>query len=338
MSISIGLSLAERGWLPRALERAGIRGLLRQRIADLGREGSEDDLIAKLLRSPIALETDTANEQHYELPPEFFEIVLGPFLKYSSAYWPDGVAELGAAEERMLELTCERAELVDGCDILELGCGWGSLSLFMVKRYPNSRILAVSNSAPQREFIEARAPENLSVVTADMNDFTTDKRFDRVVSIEMFEHMRNYGELFKRIATWLKTDGKLFVHVFCHKSHSYEFETEGAGNWMGRYFFTAGLMPSFDLLTRFEDDFQLDERWRVSGEHYQRTAAAWRENIERNKHAAVDVFRKVYGRDARKWYHRWRLFFLACEELFGYRGGDEWLVGHYRFAPLRNSH
>lgn len=332
MSISLGLSLAERGWLPTPLERAGIRGLLRQRIADLGDEKSEEHLIAKLLRSPVALETNTANEQHYELPPEFFEIVLGPFLKYSSALWPDGVEELGEAEERMLEITCERADLADGQDILELGCGWGSLSLFMARRYPNSRIVVVSNSAPQRRFIEARAPGNLSVITADMNDFTTEEKFDRVVSIEMFEHMRNYGELFKRIAGWQKPDGKLFVHVFCHKSRSYEFETEGAGNWMGRYFFTAGLMPSFDLLTRFDDLFELDERWPVSGKHYQLTAAAWRENIERNKHAVVKVFHKVYGSDAKKWYHRWRLFFLACEELFGYRGGDEWLVGHYRFA------
>jgi cyclopropane-fatty-acyl-phospholipid synthase len=332
MSISLGLSLAERGWLPTPLERAGIRGLLRQRIADLGHEESEENLIAKLLRSPIALETDTANEQHYELPPEFFEIVLGPHLKYSSAFWPDGVADLGDAEERMLELTCERADLTDGLGILELGCGWGSLSLFMARRYPNSRIVVVSNSTPQKQFIEARAPDNLSVITADMNDFTTDMEFDRVVSIEMFEHMRNYGELFKRISGWQKPDGRLFVHVFCHKSQSYEFETEGAGNWMGRYFFTAGLMPSFDLLTRFDDYFELDERWPVSGKHYQRTAAAWRKNMERNKGAVVEVFRTVYGSDAKKWYHRWRLFFLACEELFGYRGGDEWLVGHFRFA------
>jgi cyclopropane-fatty-acyl-phospholipid synthase len=323
--------------VPTALERAGIRGLLHQRLSDIGREGSEEKLIAELLQSPIALETDTANEQHYELPPEFFEIVLGPYLKYSAAYWPEGVNELGTAEERMLELTCDRAELTNGMDILELGCGWGSLSLFMAKRYPGSRIVAVSNSTPQRRFIEARAPDNLSIITADMNDFTTEKKFDRVVSIEMFEHMRNYGELFKRIAGWAKPEAKLFVHVFCHNRHSYEFETEGAGNWMGRYFFTAGLMPSFDLLPKFERHLTLEERWPVNGVHYQRTAAAWRENIERNKTAVMNVFRDVYGNDAKMWFHRWRLFFLACEELFGYRGGNEWLVGHYRFAPLRET-
>jgi cyclopropane-fatty-acyl-phospholipid synthase len=335
MSISLGLNLAERGLIPTAIERQGIRALLRQRLSSLGRDGAEEELIEKLLQSPIALETDTANEQHYELPPEFFEIVLGPYLKYSSAYWPDGVADLGAAEERMLELTCDRAELVDGMDILELGCGWGSLSLFMANRFPDSRITVVSNSAPQRQFIEAKAPKNLAVITADMNDFTIDEKFDRVVSIEMFEHMRNYGELFNRIAGWTKPNGKLFVHVFCHKSHSYEFETEGAGNWMGRYFFTAGLMPSFDLLTRFDRDFKLEDSWPVSGVHYQRTAAAWRENLERNRDAVQDVFKSVYGSDANKWYHRWRLFFLACEELFGFRRGEEWLVGHYRFVPAR---
>jgi cyclopropane-fatty-acyl-phospholipid synthase len=337
MSISIGLGFAERGWLPTVIERYGIRGLLRQRISDLGSEGAEQKLIEKLLQSPIALETETANEQHYELPPEFFEIVLGPHLKYSSAYWPKNVTDLGAAEESMLELTCERAELADDLDILELGCGWGSLSLFMAKLYPNSRITVVSNSAPQRQYIEAKAPDNLSVITADMNDFTIDKRFDRVVSIEMFEHMRNYRELFKRIANWVKPDGKLFVHVFCHKSHSYEFETEGAGNWMGRYFFTAGLMPSYDLLTKFEQDFRLEDRWPVSGKHYQRTAAAWRQNIERNRGTVANVFKSVYGTDATKWFHRWRLFFLACEELFGYRGGEEWLVGHYRFTPTQDA-
>jgi cyclopropane-fatty-acyl-phospholipid synthase len=334
MSLSVGMSLAERGWLPTGVVRAGIKSLLRQRIAELDRGASDDELIAKLLRSPIALETDKANEQHYELPPEFFEIALGPFLKYSSAYWPDDVAKLGDAEERMLGLTCERADLADGLDILELGCGWGSLSLFMARRYPNSHITAVSNSAPQRRFIEAHAPANLSVITADMNDFTTDKKFDRVVSIEMFEHMRNYGELFKRIAGWLKPHAKLFVHVFCHRSRTYEFETEGADNWMGRYFFTAGLMPSYDLLTRFGEHFEVDERWPVNGVHYQRTAAAWRENIERNRSAVLDVLRNVYGSDAKKWYQRWRIFFLACEELFGFAGGKEWLVGHYRFSPL----
>lgn len=332
MSLSLGLQLAERGMLPTTLVRAGIRGLLRQRLASLKSGASEEEIAAKLSASPVALETDTANEQHYELPPEFFEIALGPVLKYSSGYWSEDVSSLEGAEQQMLELTCERAGLSDGQDVLELGCGWGSLSLFTARRYPNSRILAVSNSAPQREFIESRAPENLSVVTADMNDFSTERKFDRVVSVEMFEHMRNYRELLSRIHGWMKLKAKLFVHIFCHKNRTYEFETEGAGNWMGRYFFTAGLMPSYDLLPRFDEHFALEERWAVDGTHYQRTAAAWRENMEQRKSQIVEVFRGVYGEDAKMWYHRWRIFFLACEELFGYGGGDDWLVGHYRFS------
>jgi len=333
MSLSLGMRMAERGLVPTTLVRAGIRGLLRQRLASLKNGASDEEIKAKLSESPIALETDTANQQHYELPPEFFEIALGPFLKYSSGYWPEDVKTLEGAEQRMLELTCERADLADGQDVLELGCGWGSLSLFLARRYPNSRILAVSNSAPQRKFIELRAPRNLTVVTADMNDFSTERKFDRVVSVEMFEHMRNYRELLSRIHGWTNPNAKLFVHIFCHKNRSYEFETEGAGNWMGRYFFTAGLMPSYDLLPRFDQHFALEERWAVNGIHYQRTAAAWRENMQRRKSQVIEVLRGVYAEDAKMWYHRWRIFFLACEELFGYGGGDEWLVGHYRFSP-----
>ncbi len=332
MSLSIGLELAERGWLPTFLSRIGIRGLLHRRIADFDRSPSEEEMVAKLRNSPVALDTDKANEQHYELPPRFFELVLGPHLKYSSALWPEGVNSLREAEERMLDLTCERSDLKEGQEILELGCGWGSLSLHMARRYPNSRIVAVSNSAPQREFIEARAPDNLSVLTADMTVFSTEERFDRVVSVEMFEHMRNYHELMKRIAAWTKPSGKLFVHVFCHRNRTYEFQSEGTGNWMGRYFFTSGLMPGFELLPRFEEQFELEEKWAVNGVHYQRTAAAWRENMEKEESNILEIFRPVYGSDAMRWYYRWRLFFLACEELFGYDGGEEWHVGHYRFS------
>lgn len=333
MSLSVGLSLAERGLVPTALIRSGIRRLLRQRLRDLHQAGSQDEFLADLARSPIALNPDRANEQHYEVPPEFFSLVLGPHLKYSSGYWPHGTRGLVDAETRMLKLTCERASLLDGQDVLELGCGWGSLSLYMARRYPNSRILAVSNSAPQRKFIESRAPVNLEVVTADMNDFRTDRVFDRVVSVEMFEHMRNYQELLARISRWLRPEGRLFVHIFCHRDHSYAFETEGVGNWMGRHFFTGGLMPSFGLLPRFDRDLCAQRLWVVNGTHYQRTAAAWRVNLERNQDAVLDVFSSTYGSDADRWYHRWRVFFLACEELFGFRGGEEWFVGHYLFVP-----
>jgi cyclopropane-fatty-acyl-phospholipid synthase len=332
MSFATAINLAERGLVPTSLIRLGIRKLLRQRLADRTSAIAEGELIAELVRGPVALQTDKANEQHYEVPPEFFQLVLGPNLKYSSAYWPDGVGSLGEAEESMLALTCERADLADGQDVLELGCGWGSLSLYMAHRFPNSRIVAVSNSASQRNFIERQAPANLEVITADMNDFAPKRHFDRVVSVEMFEHMRNHSELLKRVARWLRADGSLFVHVFCHCNTTYPFETEGPGNWMGRYFFTGGIMPSFDLLPRFDDDLVAERQWAINGRHYQRTAAGWRENLERHKDDVLGVLSEIYGGAAERWYRRWRMFFLACEELFGYGGGDEWLVGHYRFV------
>lgn len=325
------LELAERGRLPLPALRWGIRRMLRERLRD--EQGRGRDLAPELAGGPVALAPEQANAQHYELPPAFFELVLGPRLKYSSAYWPPGVDSLAAAEEAMLELYVERARLADGQRILELGCGWGSLCLALARRFPRARILAVSNSAPQRRFIAARAPANLTVITADMNTFATAGRFDRVVSIEMFEHMRNYRELHRRIAGWLEPGGELFVHVFCHRRFAYPFETGGPGDWMGRYFFTGGLMPAFDLLARFQDDLRLEERWDLSGDHYARTARAWRENLERHRADALPVLAAVYGpADAPRWYQRWRLFFLACEELFGYRRGTEWMVGHYRFA------
>ena len=328
----LGIELAERGLLPLPALRLGIRGLLRDRILDI--EGSPPARVfAELLEDePLAVETDAANDQHYEVPAELFELALGPNLKYSGAYWPEGVHGLGEAEERMLRLTVERAELEDGQEILELGCGWGSLTLFMAGAFPGARITAVSNSASQRRHIEARAPENVRVITADIRDFEPEGTFQRVVSVEMFEHMRNLPELLRRISTWLGPGGKLFTHVFCHRTHPYLFESDGKDDWMGRYFFTGGMMPSFDLLPAMDRHLQLEERWAVGGTHYARTARAWRENLEARRPAVMPVLERTYGADARRWYHRWRLFFLACEELFGYRNGTEWLVGHYRFA------
>jgi len=333
----LAIDLAERGWIPLAGLRAGVRRLLRQRLRDAAEGPSVDAFVRELEASPIALVPEKANEQHYELPPEFFELTLGRHLKYSGAYWPDGVTTLDDAELAMLELTAERAGLEDGQEILELGCGWGSLTLHMARAFPNARITAVSNSAPQRRFIEARAPDNVRVVTADMNDLVARDDgslggpFDRVVSVEMFEHMRNYRALLKRIRSWLRDDGRLFVHVFCHRRFAYPFETEGSDNWMGRYFFTGGIMPSFDLLPHFDEDLVVEERWAVDGTHYEKTARAWRENLEAREAEVMRVLRETYGAEAPRWLHRWRLFFLACEELFGYRGGSEWLVGHYRF-------
>lgn len=341
--MNIALELIERGWVPDALTRMGIRHLLATRLRDedKGDPAAQDlalqRLLAELRASPMALHTDKANEQHYELPPAFFQRIMGRYLKYSAGYWPPGVETLSDAEAAMLALTGERAQLAAGQRILELGCGWGSLTLWMAERYPNARIQAVSNSRPQREFIEAecrrRGIGNVQVFTADMNDFATDQRFDRVVSVEMFEHMRNYQRLLQRIAGWLQPGGKLFVHVFSHRRFAYPFETEGADNWMGRCFFTGGLMPSHDLLTHFQEDLTLEERWRLNGRHYQRTAEAWLANQDQHRAELLALFAAVYGPDqAARWFQRWRVFFMACAELFGYGGGEEWGVSHYRFG------
>jgi cyclopropane-fatty-acyl-phospholipid synthase len=330
--LSIGIALAERGAVPLPILRRAVRRLCEERLASLPAEGGEEALLAAMAAAPVAPVPEQANAQHYEVPADLFRHALGRHLKYSSAVWPDGVTTLDAAEEAMLALTCERAGLADGQEILELGCGWGSLSLFMARRYPRSRILAVSNSASQRAFITARAPANLEVVTADMNAFDPGRRFDRIVSVEMFEHMRAWPTLLGRVARWLRDDGRLFIHVFCHARAAYPYETEGAGNWMGRHFFSGGIMPSFDLLPRAAEGFRVEERWWLDGTHYERTARAWRENLERRKADVFPVLRAHYGGDATRWFHRWRLFFLACEELFGYDGGREWGVGHYRLA------
>ena len=330
-----GIELAERGLVPLPGLRMGVRGLVRQRLRDATTGPDVATFAAMLAESPLALAPETANEQHYEVPSEFFELALGPRLKYSGAYWPPGVSPLEEAETAMLERTCDRAQLDDGQDILELGCGWGSLTLYMAEAFPNSRITAVSNSAPQRRFIEARAPKNVHVITADMNDLSLAQNFDRVVSVEMFEHMRNYRELLRRVHGWLRPDGRLFVHIFCHKKFAYPYDSEGSDNWMGRYFFTGGIMPSFDFFSHFEEDFAVEVDWQLDGTHYARTARAWRENIERQRDEVIAVFRGSYGGDAERWFQRWRLFFLACEELFGFREGSEWIVGHYRLAPVQ---
>lgn len=334
------ITLMERGLIPDRLIRMGIRRLLRQRLREqASQDNNEPKLLAEFRASPIALHTDAANEQHYELPPTYFQHIMGQHLKYSACYWPDDVNTLDDAEAAMLELTCERAEISDGQTILELGCGWGALSLWLAQHYPAAQITAVSNSTPQREFIEAQCAErkldNLSVITANMNNFDTSQRFDRVVSIEMFEHMRNYQALLARIAVWLRPQGKLFVHIFSHRRYTYPFETASADDWMGRYFFTGGLMPSRRLLPTFDDDFELEQQWQVNGQHYQRTCVAWLANQDRNREAIMALFRDTYGEaDAVRWFRRWRVFFMACSELFGFRDGEEWDVSHYRFSRL----
>jgi cyclopropane-fatty-acyl-phospholipid synthase len=287
-------------------------------------------------RSPLALNTEDANAQHYEVPAEFYSLCLGPRKKYSSCFYNTGHESLAQAEDAMLTITCERAQLKDGQKVLELGCGWGSLSLWMAERYPQSKITAVSNSHSQRAFIEGvagvRKLKNLTVITCDMNQFSSTETFDRVVSVEMFEHMRNWRELFYRVSTWLKSDGKLFFHIFVHKNYTYPFETSGKDDWMGRHFFSGGIMPAFDLPVRFQDHLRVEEQWLVDGRHYGKTAEHWLQNLDTNRDHALKIFAKnshPNGDSPSVLVNRWRIFFMACAELWNFNQGREWFVGHY---------
>jgi cyclopropane-fatty-acyl-phospholipid synthase len=337
------IELAERGLLPDALVRHGIRRLCAQRLrgehaGDIERADARARMLLLQLReSAIAIETEAANAQHYEVPSRFFELCLGKCLKYSSCYYPQGNETLDQAEAAMLALYGERAELADGQRILELGCGWGSLTLWMAERYPNATITGVSNSSGQRRHIlaqaQARGLHNIEILTRDVNTLALEHRFDRVVSIEMFEHVRNHAALLQRIAGWLEDDGKLFVHIFCHRTLLYPFEDEGQDDWMARHFFTGGLMPAADTLLHLQRDLQLEQRWLLSGTHYQRSANHWLQNQDARRDEVLAVLRDAYGpEDAARWAQRWRMFWMACAELFGYRDGNEWGVAHYRFG------
>jgi cyclopropane-fatty-acyl-phospholipid synthase len=336
--------LLEYDILPDWVLRLGIRSRLRQLSKQLHLAGGEnrqsfvrayaDDLKTR----PIAVATQEANEQHYELPTRFFQLCLGKKLKYSSGYWPSPGTKFDESEEAMLALSCERAELKDGMEILELGCGWGSLSLWMAEKYPHSKIVGVSNSTTQKEFIDRKATElnlqNLTIVTANMLHFdgVGDGRFDRVVSVEMFEHMKNYEELLKRVAVWMKPAAKLFVHIFTHCLYPYHFEVKSDKDWMAKYFFTGGQMPSDDLFYHFQDHLQLEDHWKVNGVHYSLTSENWLSNMDQHKPEIMELMKMTYGvSQARRWWVWWRLFYLACAELWGYDQGREWIVSHYRF-------
>lgn len=335
------IELAEQGKLPDFLLRGGAKclvglRLLQERERNAARQAQKKEQLISLLKSaPVAVEQQAANEQHYEVPAAFYQYALGPNRKYSCCYWPEGASGLAEAEDASLQQICDRAEIKDGMEILELGCGWGSLSLWLARRYPNARITGVSNSNSQRQYIEQEIQRsgltNLNILTADIVELSLDKQFDRVVSIEMFEHMRNYQALLEKVSRWLKSDGKLFVHVFCHKEFAYFFETEGSSNWLGKYFFTGGIMPSRDLFQHFQQHFLVSNVWDLSGTHYEKTANAWLENLDANKGKAMEVLRQTYGSEAEIWFNRWRLFFIACAELFGFNGGAQWGVVHYLF-------
>lgn len=335
-------NLLEKDIIPDFLIRMGIRNLLKQRLTEENKGSQEakqlhlNAYIEKLKASPIAINTSDANEQHYEVPTEFYKYVLGKRMKYSGGYWPSGADTLDASEEAMLKLSCERAQLKNGQSVLDLGCGWGSVSLYVAEKFPNCKITGVSNSKTQKEYIDSVAKEkgfkNLTIITQDMNDFQIKEKFDRIISVEMLEHMKNYQKLFEKLSGFLKPEGLFFIHIFTHKEFAYPFEVRDETDWMAKYFFTGGMMPSHNLFLYFQNHLTIRNHWVVNGVHYGKTSEAWLENMDKNKTQILPILEKAYGKEnVTKWWSYWRIFFLSCAELFSYRNGEEWLVSHYLF-------
>jgi cyclopropane-fatty-acyl-phospholipid synthase len=340
--IASAINVVERAPIPDSILRMGVHllvGRTRQRL-NATPDTTEEAFAREMARYPIAIHTREANAQHYEVPAHFFELTLGPRRKYSCCYYGAPKTTLAQAELHALEETVAHAALADGQKILELGCGWGSLSLYVAQKYPEARITAVSNSTRQREHIEAQARrlglDNLAVVTEDMNVFATAERFDRIVSVEMFEHMANWRGLLTKVREWMAPDGRLFIHIFTHRDQPYRFDHADTSDWIARHFFTGGIMPSHGLIRTFGDLFEVEEEWRWSGLHYRRTAVDWLANFDANREEIEVVLRETYGADAVLWRKRWRLFFLATEGLFGDKNGEEWGVSHYRLRAPAN--
>jgi cyclopropane-fatty-acyl-phospholipid synthase len=336
------IQLAEKRWLPDPLIRYGMRKLLRERLqherslAAGGYDQALDQFAERQRQSLVTIETHRANEQHYEVPAEFFERVLGARLKYSCGLWEDPATSLDESEEAMLRVTCERAGIENGMRILDLGCGWGSLSLWMAEKFPECQITSLSNSSSQKAFIhrkcEQRGFANVNIITADVGNFDTTERFDRVVSVEMFEHVRNHEDLLSRIARWLVPHGQLFVHIFCHRNLAYTFESEGEQNWMGRHFFSGGIMPAKDLFLRYQRDLSVQQQWWIDGRQYARTCEAWLSRLDQQEAAVTRALASSPNSESPTVVlQRWRMFFMACAELFKFEDGNQWGVGHYLF-------
>ena len=341
------LSWTEMGLVPDSVIRAGIRRLLDRKLVEIkagDHEHADDtlnDFVDMMNASPVALVPELANEQHYEVPSAFFGYCLGEHRKYSCCEWTAETKDLDDAERQSLETTVSRAGIEDGMRVLDMGCGWGSVSLYLAEKYPNCSIVSVSNSSSQRAYIVNTAKErglsNIEVIVQDMNDFEAPGTFDRIVSVEMFEHMRNYAELFGRINRWLNPGGRFFMHIFCHRTTPYEFIDKGPSDWMSRHFFSGGIMPSLDLPLRFSSDLNIEKRWTWNGEHYAKTSRAWLEKMDAHRNHIMPVLRETYGeQDADRWWMRWRMFYMAVEELFAFNRGEEWFVGHYLFSRTQD--